>query len=143
MYIKFATTWKKKKKKKKKNDLHSFSIFQYIYSQRRGYLKAWKTVFVKTPIQSSCSYLRKSFFLIGIQIDFGKVVFIVIWDLEDSLLTHWLGMTSIMQLYENQTILCCVFTKFLKYTLNFEHSEKMSLVSLVFCNFFTLKDIAT
>ena len=52
-------------------------------------------------------------------------------------------MTSIMQLYENQTILCCVFTKFLKYTLNFEHSEKMSLVSLVFCNFFTLKDIAT
>ena len=134
---------KKKKKKKKKNDLHSFSIFQYIYSQSRGYLKAWKTVFFKTPMQSSCSYLRKSFFLIGIQIDFGKVVFIVIWDLEDSLLTHWLGMTSIMQLYENQTILCCVFTKFLKYTLNFEHSEKMSLVSLVFCNFFTLKDIAT
>ena len=70
--------------KKKKNDPHSFIIFQYIYSQRRGYLKAWKIVFVKTPMQSSCSYLRKSFFLIVIQIDFGKVVFIVIWDPEDS-----------------------------------------------------------
>ena len=113
--------------KKKKNDPHSFIIFQYIYSQRRGYLKAWKIVFVKTPMQSSCSYLRKSFFLIVIQIDFGKVVFIVIWDPEDSYLTHWLGMASIMQLYENQTILCCVFTKFLKYTLNFEHSEKWAL----------------